>query len=55
VSSVFGLRLTINDRAKRAWAIANECEVELAEREGREPELLQPITLHGAAIPSHRC
>lgn len=37
---------TINDRAKRAWATANEREVVLAEREGREPELLQPITLH---------
>ncbi len=37
---------TINDRAKRAWATANEREVELAEREGRDPELLQPITLH---------
>jgi AAA domain/Phage integrase family len=37
---------TINDRAKRAWATTNEREVELAEREGREPDLLQPITLH---------
>ena len=37
---------TINDRAKRAWATATEREVELAEREGREPDLLQPITLH---------
>lgn len=37
---------TINDRAKRAWAAVNEREVALAEREGREPELLQPITLH---------
>jgi integrase len=37
---------TINDRAKRAWAAANESEVEIAERERREPNLLQPITLH---------
>jgi integrase len=34
------------DRAKRAWATTNEREVELAEREGRKPDLLQPITLH---------
>jgi len=32
---------TINDRAKRAWAAANE-----REREARTPGLLQPITLH---------
>lgn len=37
---------TINDRAKRAWAAANESEVEIAKREKREPDLLQPITLH---------
>jgi len=37
---------TINDRAKRAWEAANEREGEAAEREGREPDLLQPITLH---------
>lgn len=36
----------IADRAKRVWAAANECEREVAEREGRNPELLRPITLH---------
>lgn len=36
----------INDRAKRAWAAVNELERERAEREGRAPDLLQPITLH---------
>ena len=37
---------TINDRAKRAWAAANEREGEAAERQEREPDLLQSITLH---------
>ncbi len=37
---------TVNDRAKRAWAAANERECEAAEREGREPDPFQPITLH---------
>jgi integrase len=36
----------IADRAKRAWAAVNEREREAAEREGRDPELLRPITLH---------
>lgn len=36
----------IADRAKRAWAAANEREREAAERERRKPNLLQPITLH---------
>lgn len=37
---------TINDRAKRAWAAANDREREVAEGVGRDPDLLQPITLH---------
>lgn len=37
---------TINDRAKRAWKAANEAEQEAAEQEGRDPDLLRPITLH---------
>jgi hypothetical protein len=37
---------TINGRAKRAWARANEQECEAAEGEGRDPVLLRPITLH---------
>ena len=37
---------TIDVRAKRAWDAANEREREAAEEEGREPELLAPITLH---------
>jgi integrase len=37
---------TINDRAKRAWAKANEHEEEAAAGEGREPKLIRPITLH---------
>lgn len=37
---------TIDTRAKRAWDAANESEREVAEEEGREPELLAPITLH---------
>jgi integrase len=37
---------TINDRAKRSWSAANEEETKLAEREGRDPVLLRPITLH---------
>jgi integrase len=36
----------IADRTKRAWAEANERERETAEREGRDPNLLQPITFH---------
>jgi integrase len=36
----------IADRAKRVWATVNEREREAAEREGRDPELLRPITLH---------
>lgn len=37
---------TINDRAKRAWTAVNDQEREAAEEEGRDPDLLQPITLH---------
>ena len=37
---------TISDRAERAWKQANEQEREAAKREGREPVLLRPITLH---------
>lgn len=37
---------TVNDRAKRAWAAATEREIEAAEKEGREPDPLRPITLH---------
>jgi integrase len=36
----------IADRAKRVWAVANERECGAAEQDGREPELLRPITLH---------
>ena len=36
----------VADRAKRVWTVANERECEAAERDGREPELLRPITLH---------
>lgn len=36
----------IADRAKRVWTVANERERGAAERDGREPELLRPITLH---------
>lgn len=37
---------SIADRAKHAWEQANEQEREAAKREGREPVLLRPITLH---------
>jgi len=37
---------TINDRAKRSWDAANDAEEEAAEREGRDPDLVRPITLH---------
>ncbi len=36
----------IADRAKRAWAEANQDEREAAEREGRDPDPLQPLTFH---------
>jgi integrase len=36
----------LGERSKRAWAAANDHELEVAEREGGNPELLQPITLH---------
>ena len=36
----------IADRAKRAWSGVNEREREAAEREGRNPELLRPLTFH---------
>lgn len=37
---------TVDGRAKRAWTAANTREREAAEREGREPALLTPISLH---------
>lgn len=37
---------TIDTRAKRSWAAANERERRAAEEESREPALLAPITLH---------
>jgi integrase len=37
---------SISDRAKRAWARANELERGAAKQEGREPVLLRSITLH---------
>jgi integrase len=37
---------SISDRAKRAWEAANKREQETAEREHRDPNLLEPITLH---------
>ena len=37
---------TVDGRAKRAWATANDHEREAADAAGREPDLLQPITLH---------
>lgn len=36
----------LGKRAKRAWTKANECELEMGEREERDPDLLRPITLH---------
>jgi hypothetical protein len=45
---------TVDGRAKRAWAAANEREREAAEREHREPELLVPISLHLCRTPSPR-
>jgi hypothetical protein len=36
----------IRKRAARAWAEANARERELAEEEGRDPDLLEPILLH---------
>jgi integrase len=37
---------TIDIGAKRAWSAANKAEQESAEEEGREPQLLAPLTLH---------
>jgi Phage integrase family len=37
---------TVDSRVKRAWATANDHKQEAAEAEGREPDLLRPITLH---------
>lgn len=37
---------TVNGRAKRAWATANDREREVADAAGREPRLLRSITLH---------
>lgn len=37
---------TVDGRAKRAWATANDHEREAAEAASREPDLLRPITLH---------
>jgi integrase len=38
--------MAIGKRARRAWGAASVREAELAERAGREPEALEPITLH---------
>jgi len=37
---------TVDGRAKRAWAAANDREGEVADAAGREPNLLRSITLH---------
>lgn len=37
---------TIDNGAKRAWAAANERERKAAESDGREPQLLAPLTMH---------
>jgi integrase len=37
---------SISDRAKRAWEQANKREREAAKQEGRQPDLLRPITFH---------
>jgi integrase len=37
---------SISQRAGRAWEEANQRESEAAERDGREPDPLRPITLH---------
>ena len=37
---------TVDGRAKRAWGRASERELELAEREDRKPDPIEPITLH---------
>jgi integrase len=37
---------TVDGRAKRAWAAANDLEREAAEAADREPALFRPITLH---------
>lgn len=37
---------TVDGRAKRAWEAANEAEQEAAELEGRDPELITPLTMH---------
>lgn len=42
---------TIDDRAKNAWSTFNDHEREAAAVAGREPELLQPITLQRAPAP----
>lgn len=41
----------VADRAKRAWAAANEREREAAEQEGRDPDFLRPITFHECRWP----
>jgi integrase len=38
--------MAVGKRAKKAWREANERERQEAEREGRRPTLLEPITLH---------
>lgn len=37
---------TVDGRAKRAWKAANEREHETAEAEERDPDLLEPLSLH---------
>jgi integrase len=36
----------LGERSKRAWEAANDRKQEAAEGEGRDPDLLRPITLH---------
>jgi integrase len=37
---------SLSERAQRTWKAANKRELEAAEDEDREPDLLEPITLH---------
>jgi integrase len=38
----------IGKRARKAWEAANEAERKRADRNGGKPQLLEPLTLHGA-------
>lgn len=46
---------TVDGRAKRALATANDHEREAPEAASREPDPLRLITLHEVATLSHRC